>query len=114
MRLTARGYRDTLNFMKPKIAKGQTAHLSADSAEVYHAAGEIVQWAFTDGGRRWHTIFPGALFPKHRDNPLYIHRVVRLSCCEHPKYTGTRKPRVPCDACWKFFIEKAQLVENAQ
>ena len=34
---------------------------------------------------------------------------VELKCIDHPKYAGTRIPRVECIVCWKIYAANLRI-----
>ena len=46
-----------------------------------------------------------ALIAHHIEEASSIAKEVP-KCEEHPKYTGQRKPRTTCEACWKMYLFK--------
>ena len=40
-----------------------------------------------------------------RERQERLKRVLLYPCAQHPRYQVKRKPRVPCEACWRMWIE---------
>lgn len=49
----------------------------------------------------WSAIAKSAFSAAARDE---AEKLKNAKCAEHPRYQAKRKPRLPCEACWRYFV----------